>query len=382
MPVAIDQIRKLGRRGHHVVAADTFDDAPGGHSRYANVSGRVASPRFATERFVEDVGRLIRDEDIDVVLPAFEEGYFLAEHRDELPPSAHLFCPPLATLVSLHDKVRFVDMAHELGIRVPPEIVVTSASDLPLALRAFERWVAKPAFSRGGVELFSNADALASMRRPRECNPTPEHPWVVQQFIEGVDVCTYTIARAGHVRAHTTYVHPREIEHAGGIVFHSVDDPEALELAERVVERWSYDGQISLDFRRDEHGLVALECNPRPTAGIHLMTDEAFEDALLGADPHVRVTPAGVRRMYASALFRDMALHWSSIEDDLRHLFSGAEEVVATWDDPLPAFYQFLSYRLVFDYRRRVGAGRRPTDLAAAYFDHVAWDGPAHGPVA
>ena len=382
MPVAIDQIRKLGRRGHHVVAADTFDAAPGGHSRYAHLSGRVASPRFATARFVEDVATIIREERIDVVLPAFEEGFFLAEHRERLPPSARLFCPPVETLLALHDKVRFAAMARDLGVRVPSEIVVTSEGDLPAALREYPRYIAKPAFSRGGVELFSNVDALASARRPRRCVPTRKHPWLVQEYVGGFDVCTYSIAHRGRIRAHTTYVHPREIEHAGGIVFHSVDDPEALDVARRVVERWGYDGQISLDFRRDGSGLVALECNPRPTAGIHLMSDDVFESALLEPDAPVWVAPAGVRRKYTSALVRDMVLHGTAIREDLRHLFSDAKEVVATWDDPMPALYQFVSYQLVMQYRRRVGDGRRPTDLAAAYFDHVAWDGPTARAVA
>ncbi|HTJ80247.1 MAG TPA: hypothetical protein VL400_00950, partial [Polyangiaceae bacterium] len=148
--------------------------------------------------------------------------------------------------------------------------------------------------------------------------------------------------------------------------------------ASAVAGRYGYDGGLSLDFRRDAKGLVALECNPRPTAGVHLMSDEAFEDALLGTPDRLHVTPPGIRRKYSAALVRDIALHFADADQDLRHLFSDAREVVATWDDPLPALYQFFSYSLVVDFRKRHGGKATPTDLAAAYFDHVAFDGPEH----
>jgi hypothetical protein len=198
---------------------------------------------------------------------------------------------------------------------------------------------------------------------------------VVQEFVEGEDRCSFGVAQRGRLVAHCAYVHPRQIEHGGGIVFESVDDPETLACTARIVEATGYHGQISIDFRRGRRGLVALECNPRPTAGVHLMPDAMFVDAVLApSDGRVRVVPPGVRRMYASALVRDLVLHWPDARADLAYLLSDAADIYGEHGDRLPALFQLLSYGHVLSYRPRRGA-RRGTKLVEAYFDGITYDG-------
>ena len=66
-------------------------------------------------------------------------------------------------------------------------------------------------------------------------------------------------------------------------MFESIDCPESLDIVRRFVEWSNYEGQISFDFRRDARGLSIIECNPRPTAGVHLMPAKTFVDALEAA---------------------------------------------------------------------------------------------------
>jgi hypothetical protein len=376
MPVALDIIRKLGRAGHAVYAADTFYAAPGSHSRWVSDARRVAAPTSAPLAFLADVARVIREGGIDLVVPCFEEVFYLARHRDDLPSTVQLFAADFAALARLHDKAGFNRLARELGIAAPETVVVESDGELAAALRAAGRYFARPAWSRGGIDLLTNAGPLAGELDAAACHPTREHPWIVQPYVDGDDVCTFSLAQHGRVVAHCAYVHPRELDHSGGIVFESITDDETLRHAQRVCEALRYHGPISMDFSRSARGLVAFECNPRPTAGVHLMPDAMFLGALLSPPRRVAVVPPGVRRKYASALLRDMLLHWRDLGADLGYLLSDATDVYGEKGDRLPALYQFVSYARVMAYRyhhRRHPRARMA--LKAAQFDGIEWNG-------
>lgn len=377
MPFALDEIRKLGRAGHRVHAADTFYSAPGSHSRFVAERCEVTPPERDAVAYVKQIDELVRRWEIDLILPCFEEVFYLSRHRDRLWPHVDLFAADFPLLARLHHKAAFHLLARELGLATPATVLVESKRELSQALSRFSRYVARPAWSRGGLEMLANAGPLAGTATLAECTPTPASPWIVQEYVDGVDLCAFSIARHGRVVAHCTYVHPKELNHTGGIVFQSVGDGEALACAQRVVEATGYHGQISLDFRRGAGGLVVLECNPRPTAGVHLMPAWMLVWALLGRGNGVPlVVPPGVRRLYATALMRDAFLHPRELGRDLAYLFSDAADIYAEAGDRVPALFSLLSYGHVLSYRwRHRGRASAAAKLMAAYFDGIRWDG-------
>lgn len=378
MPFALDEIRKLGRAGHEVLAADTFYSAPGSHSRWVAQHFEVTPPERDADGYLREIDELVRRCEVDFIVPCFEEVFYLSRHRDRIAPRAHLFAADFPLLARLHQKASFHALARELGVAAPVTELVASDDELAAALRRIPRYVARPAWSRGGVEVLANHGPLAGALTMDDCTPTAERPWVVQEYVEGVDLCSFTVARHGRVVAHCTYVHPKEIEHAGGIVFESVADAGVLGCVRRIVEATGYHGQISLDFRRGPRGLLVLECNPRPTAGVHLMPEWMLVWALLGRGERgvPLVVPAGVRRLYASALLRDAMLHPRELPADLAYLFSDAADIYAEAGDRVPALFQVLSYGQVLSYRlRHHGAERSAAKLMAAYFDGISWNG-------
>lgn len=380
MPFALDEIRKLGRCGHRVVAADSIRTAPGSHSRWAAEHVRVAPPQYEPLRFLGDVKQIIYSYQIDLLVPCFEEVFYLARHLPELSEVTQVLASPFPVIAGLHDKMAFNALARDIGLRAPPAERVCSRDELVAATREHRWFVARPVCSRGGLDLYTNAGPLAGAMTLETCTPSNAHPWIVQEYVDGRDVCSFSIAQHGRVVAHCTYVHPLEIEHGGGIVFESIEDPETLEPVQRIVEATGYHGQLGLDFRRDDRGLQLIECNPRPTAGVHMYPDQLLVDALLDQDgAKVRLVPAGVQRLYASAVLRDLMLHLSHLRTDAALLVSRhVLDVMGEPGDRLPAVYQALSYAHVLSYRAH---GHRParagTSLMAAYFDGIAWDGDA-----
>jgi hypothetical protein len=107
MPFALAIIRKLAEEGHEVLAADAWSFAPGSHSRYVAKRFTTASPRDETEEFVGDVERIAAAESVDVIVPAFEEVFYLSTQWERLAKVASPFFSPFAKLLPLYDKETF-----------------------------------------------------------------------------------------------------------------------------------------------------------------------------------------------------------------------------------------------------------------------------------
>jgi len=377
MPFALDEIRKLGKAGHRVFAADTFSAAPGSRSRYVNERLTYASPRKETAKFLQDIQTMVRDKEVELIVPAFEEALYLAQHRHEVDYGAELFAPEFEQLLRLHDKESFRELVDAIGLDVPQTIVARSHDELVAATEEIGDYFARAAFSRGGVELITNCGPLAGVIPLEEVEVRSDNPMLVQEYVEGVDVCSFSVCHHGRVVAHSTYEHPKEIEHAGGIVFESIESPPTLEAAQRIAEATNYHGQMSLDFMRTEDGRhYLIECNPRPTAGVVVMPGEMFVRAIVDPSDRVDVAPAGARRKISSALLRDMFMHPESIMEDLEFLFGDAKEIYLDIDDPAPGWWQVMSYRKVLEYKRETGSDDDRADLMKAQFHDVLFDAP------
>jgi len=376
MPFALDEIRKLGETGHRVYATDTFKTAPGSHSRAVAERLITAAPRQQPLQFLDDIKRIIQEKSIDLLLPMFEEVFYLTRHLDEIAPLTEVFASPFETLYRFHDKSRFLGLCAELGIRAPRTTRVTSLEDLQKAVKEYDEYFAKAVYSRGGVELLTNTGPLAGAVRIEECRPSEENPWLVSEFVHGEDVCSFSVARHGRVAAHCTYVHPKTIEHAGGIQFVSVDEPETLRLVQRFVEATGYHGQISFDYMKDDQGMCMVECNPRPTDGCTLMPAEMWVNAVMKGSPNGPVVlEPGHTKQIDVAIVRDMIKNWKEIPSDV-HALLHVSDLYFQKHDVLPALYQFLSYSHVRAYRKFLHTGEhKRTDIMAAQFYDICWDG-------
>ena len=377
LPHALGVIRKFGEQGHEVYATDTFKTAPGLHSNHVTEAIITSSPKFDTRKFIDEVKEIVRTRSIDLVVPCFEEVFYLAKHRHEIAALTNLFFPPFDILARLHNKESFTELTQKLKLPIAQTRVARTQAELAAATREFKEYFARAAFSRGGVTLLTNTGPLAGQVKLEECQPTAGNPWLVQEFVQGKDICSFSVARDGRLAAHCTYEHPLTIEHAGGIVFESIDEPQSVEIAKMYIEATGYHGHVSFDYIKTDHGLSVVECNPRPTAGIFMMPAKDYVDAVLTPNPErpVVVKP-GVREQIASAVVRDMFREPKDLPMDVKLLLSGTEDVYAQKGDRLPGIYQILSYSHVFAFRHRMHVRKhKHSDLMEAQFFDIDWDG-------
>jgi hypothetical protein len=121
MPFALDVIRKLGERGHEVFACDSYAASPGSHSRYLAGHFTTASAAEDPEQFASDVERIAGVNEIELVIPMFEEVFYLAAQRERLAKVTRLYAPPFRTLAQVHDKAasRSSATGSRSGRRIP-----------------------------------------------------------------------------------------------------------------------------------------------------------------------------------------------------------------------------------------------------------------------
>jgi predicted ATP-grasp superfamily ATP-dependent carboligase len=164
--------------------------------------------------------------------------------------------PDAPTFDTLNNKASFMALCGTLGVPHPASRVVSKREltellrhgALPLPA------IAKPLelYGRLGVVKLEPNDGAAAVAR------IDYEPILVQDFIEGRDVCISLFCRRGAVLAEIAYVRRRA-------TFHHLHLPELSAAARRIAAHFAYDGVLAFDGRLDPDGRFAgfIECNPR-----------------------------------------------------------------------------------------------------------------------
>ncbi|MGZ0711987.1 carbamoyl-phosphate synthase large subunit (plasmid) [Coraliomargarita sp. W4R53] len=369
---ALDIIRKLGSTGHTVVATDTYAGAVGSHSKYLAAHAVTASPRFATDQYIDDVNKLVAEYEIDIIIPSFEEAFYLSARRGDLHDSVTLFTGEFEKLARLHDKASFQRLAAQAEVPIPETIVATDRASLLAAIDSYPRYFARAAFSRGGVGLLTNTGPLAGKMSVDDCTPTLDQPWLVQPFVDGPMICTYSTVVNGRVTSHCTYRAPEQWAHSTGIDFQAIDSTETLAYTEQIVAALGgdYNGQLSFDFVNNDGQLYAIECNPRSTNGVILLEADDLAAALAGTNPDTAVVQPGVERQVSIAVladaFAEPISHLPTSLHDLIHV----RDVGNGWHDGIAMMWSPAT--LV--HGAKLAHGTRQ-ELLAALASDIVWNG-------
>lgn len=370
-PAALELARAFHEAGHRVIAAESLRPYLTAYSRVVAKSYKVPSPRRETEGFLSALARIIEAESIDLLVPTCEELYYVARGHGRLPSSCRIFTDSLETLRELHDKFAFIERSRSLGLAVPETRLLTSRADLEAAFAAAGLWVFKPVYSRFSTQAILRPERLEQLA---DVHPTPEVPWVAQRFVDGRQVCSYSIAHEGVLRAHAAY--PTEFTAGQGatIAFRAIAHDGVRAWVSRFVAETSFTGQIAFDFIEARDGTVhAIECNPRATSGVHLLTDGArLADALLEPSGGVYEAPGEARTMTGMAMVvygLPKATSWSALSRWLR-VFRESRDVIYRAGDVIPSLLQLVPY--VGLVLRGLVSGRSALEMSTA---DIEWNG-------
>jgi predicted ATP-grasp superfamily ATP-dependent carboligase len=282
-PVALHLSRLFHAAGHQVTLADSHRFPLSRATRTADYQ-RLPPPRGNMEAYATAVERVVEESRIDLVIPTCEEVFFLASARDLHRRAMPLFAPPFDVLALAHNKASFAAAAAGFGADAPRTDLVSSVGELASIADAGQR-VLKPAWSRfaSRVLIQPSSEQLATVM------PTPDDPWVAQDYLPGDELCSYGIAVAGELVGFAAY---RPLYRSGlgaGVAFEPTDEPAAEALARGFARSTNWTGQLSFDFRRDAGGtLHVIECNPRAVSGLHFFSStDGLPAAILEGRPSV-----------------------------------------------------------------------------------------------
>lgn len=295
-PAALDHARRFAAQGWRVVIADSVSCRLSGWSRAVSATVRLAPPRHAPAQFIADLNAAITREQIDLVVPTCEEVFFLSRYRSALPASCRVLADDFDKLRPLHSKWEFTRLADDHA----PDSALVENLEQARDWAAGRPLVLKPEFSRFGVHVRLYPNGM-----PQHAAPLPPlGPWVAQEYCEGSELCSYSVAEQGVLTAHALYRPLYRLHRSSSYYF----EPEVNEPIQRfiaaLVARLQFTGQISFDWIDSGDGKPrVLECNPRATSGLHLFGQRDALPAALNGVQQACITPQGGAHMLGPVMY-------------------------------------------------------------------------------
>lgn len=277
LPVSLHLARALHAQGFRVIVAEPFRFHLCRLSKAVDKSIQVVAPTIDLEAYLSSLQRIITEEDVSLVIPVSEEVMYVAALKNQLPAGVRMLCMDQQTLVQLHDKYEFFQLAQRHGVPVPQTFKADSVLSGTANLMA--DIVVKPRLSCSGMGVcyLSSAKRLTPMQK--------NDKYIVQQRMTGAACCSFSIAANGVVM-HTVCYRSLEMSGSVSVSFEYLPVPARIaESVNAIVKATAYTGMISFDFMADEKGeWRAIECNPRATSGLHFLPFDVVYEALIKAN--------------------------------------------------------------------------------------------------
>lgn len=364
-PVALDLGKKFKKQGNKVFFADSMKP---NLSNFSNVHSRfflVSKPKFNLKGYEEDLIKIIKKYDIDILIPTCEEIFYVAQIKDSLEKYTNVFCEDIDKLNVLHNKLDFIQLTKKFKLNAPKTEILDSKDKL----RNSKKFILKRMYSR----FASNIIKFDEKNKLKRVKLYKNNPWLKQEFIQGKQFCTYSIAINGKLLAHSCYPCDFLIDDGACLNFKNIKNEKILDWVIFFVNKFNFTGQISFDFILDKNGnLFCIECNPRATSGVHLFNDKDRLDLIFLGKKNKLTLASGKNQMISLAMlffaFPNI-FNFSRIKEWFKVMFSYKDPIFSI-KDIKPFFFQiYISVLYMF---RSIKKGTSITEETT--FD-IEWDG-------
>ena len=366
-PACLEWARAFDEAGWTVSVGDSLSQPLSRFSRSAQHFVRLPEPRNDPTAWVEALATAIETQRINLLLPTCEEVFYLAHGLERLTPLCRVLTSDFALLHRVHHKGHFAAMTHDWALATPETHLLTDRQALLALADEAEQWVFKPAYSRFASQTLIRPYA----QQLTKVQPSDIAPWVAQRFIEGRELCSFSVLIDGELRAHSCY-HPRyRVGRGSGIYFQPSAPKSVLRFLEQFGRETGYTGQVGFDFIEDLDGRFhVLECNPRATSGVHLFDNQRQQlVSSLSDKPKTLLEPTPEPRMIALAILL-LAAPQRALSVSFWRDYASARDVIVQKGDFCPMAAQVLSLTEII-----VRAASRRCSLLAASTADIEWNG-------
>ena len=136
-----------------------------------------------------------------------------------------------------------------------------------------------------------------------------------------MQICTYSVCHNGRITARTSYPSTFTAGQGATSAFQHMDHPGTFNWVKTFVAKNKFTGQIAFDFIQSHDGQIyALECNPRATSGVHLLTShQNFTEVFLNSNMDCITPTSGHSSMLGTAMLvyglpralkKNQLIHW------------------------------------------------------------------------
>jgi predicted ATP-grasp superfamily ATP-dependent carboligase len=281
MTKALTLCRAFHAAGHRVVLVEAEKYRWTGHraSRSVDVFRTIRGPD--DPGYADALLRVVEQERVDVYVPVCAPATAVADARAKalLETRCRVLHLEPDQVTMLDDKATFTRVAADLGLAVPETHEVRSVEEVlafdfasrphPFILKS----IAYDPVHRLDLTRLpfgpTEADARALRRHVERLPISPDNPWILQQLVEGQELCTHGTVVDGTLRVHLCCPSsPFQVNYV------MVERPQVRAWVDRFVGELGLTGQVSFDFIEAADGTpYAIECNPRTHSAITMVED-------------------------------------------------------------------------------------------------------------
>lgn len=367
--VALDLARNFGKHGHKVYLADSIKKTFASYSSYVEKSFLVPSARFDESGFISELINIIKQCDIDILFPTLEEIFYISRNKEKILdscPNVRILADDLTKLLQLHDKYNFYNTVKELDILTPDTFAIKNKNELLQIVNSSKdkRYVLKPVFSRFGVQ-----SKIIDSQTNFDDIDFVDTKWILQEYIEGELVCSYSYAENGKIKFHVAYNngHTKIKNGFGASTFVNPfeREQEILDIISKIVKLYNFNGNISFDFIEHNNQFYIIECNPRITSGVHILRKNNLFDLLFTDN-----IPKNIDKRRCHLLINNLFNFKSYSFDYCKKLFSYPDAIFDIKDMKPFLFGQFIEINQFRKEAKRYGC-----PFLTAFSYDVEWNG-------
>jgi hypothetical protein len=347
MTKALQLARSFHRAGHRVILLETHKYWLVGHRFSFAVDRFHTINKPGTDAYITDLLQIVQQENVDVYVPVCSPvaSFYDAQAKATLAPFCEVLHVDSATIERLDDKYQFAETAHCLGLPAPKSFRITD----PQQVLAFD-------FSQENRPYILKSIPYDSVRRlnltqlpcatqeetaafVRSLPISPNHPWVMQEFIAGTEFCTHSMVRDGELRVYGCCE-----SSAFQVNYQHVEQLRIRDWVTHFVSALGLTGQVSFDFiqAEDDGQIYAIECNPRTHSAVTMFYDHPqLADAYLDNQPQAQAIEPLPSSRPTYWLYHELwrlLTHLHQPKQVLQRLkiLAQGKDAIFDWDDPLP----------------------------------------------
>jgi predicted ATP-grasp superfamily ATP-dependent carboligase len=259
--IAISLVRYLSLKNVKVHVINIWHSSKASRfSRFCNsyTSHSISEPFQETQSLIDHINQYCERKKIDLILPAGLLGTFvLSKIRNKLVCPIIYPTPTPEQINNLHNKWWFYQFLVEHQIPTPKTVLIEKVEQLHSLQIDFPVIVKPLSLGNGaGIQKIESFEGIE--RYVLDSQQSNQLPFLIQEYIPGIDVIFGILAKDGELVAWTLHERTNDF-------LKFFPNEVLLDIGRKIIAASNFNGAANFDVRFDtETGRVAvLECNPR-----------------------------------------------------------------------------------------------------------------------